>query len=106
MRVASAGILPRCQGQAPTVMSRSWKKTIAQTKATSAMVSNVSTSLVCGPDDSLHHRFVARLGSVFTAADHQISEYDLEFIPKIKLDINRSPPAGAALDLVHEQYDC
>ena len=70
------------------------------------MVSNVNTSLVCGPNDSLHHGFAARLGSLFTAPDHQISEYDLEFIPKIKLDINRGPPAGAELDLVHEQYDC
>ena len=70
------------------------------------MPSKISTSLACGPDDSLHHGFATTLISAFPAADHQISEYDLEFIPKIKLDVNRGPPAGAALDLVHEQYDC
>jgi rhodanese-related sulfurtransferase len=46
------------------------------------------------PDDRLRYEFAAALGGAFPAADPHISEYDLEFIPKIKLEIKRGPTSG------------
>jgi hypothetical protein len=45
-------------------------------------------------DDSLRYEFAAALGSAFPAADPDIHEHELEFIPKIKLDLKRAPTSG------------
>ncbi|HUV26296.1 MAG TPA: YeeE/YedE thiosulfate transporter family protein [Anaerolineales bacterium] len=46
------------------------------------------------PDDSLRFAFAAALGAAFPSADPHINEYDLEFIPKIKLELKRGPTSG------------
>jgi rhodanese-related sulfurtransferase len=46
------------------------------------------------PDDSLRYAFGAALGAAFPSADPHVSEYDLEFIPKIKLELKRGPTSG------------
>ncbi len=45
-------------------------------------------------DDSLRFEFAAALGAAFPASDPHIGEYDLEFIPKIKLELKRGPTSG------------
>jgi rhodanese-related sulfurtransferase len=45
-------------------------------------------------DDSLDYEFAAALGSAFPAADPHVSEFDLEFTPKIKLELKRGPTSG------------
>jgi rhodanese-related sulfurtransferase len=47
-----------------------------------------------GLDDSLRYEFAAALGAAFPAADPHINEYDLEFTPKIKLELKRGPTSG------------
>jgi hypothetical protein len=51
-------------------------------------------ALETSPDDSLRYQFAAALGGAFPASDPHISEYDLEFIPKIKLELKRGPTSG------------
>ncbi|MGB7095422.1 MAG: hypothetical protein WBD62_12340, partial [Anaerolineales bacterium] len=46
------------------------------------------------PDDSLRFAFAAALGAAFPSADPHVSEYHLEFIPKIKLELKRGPTSG------------
>jgi len=46
------------------------------------------------PDDNLRYAFAAALGGAFPASDPHIDEYDLEFTPKIKLDLKRGPTSG------------
>lgn len=45
-------------------------------------------------DDNLRFEFAAALGAAFPAADPHISEYDIEFVPKIKLELKRGPTSG------------
>jgi rhodanese-related sulfurtransferase len=45
-------------------------------------------------DDDLRFEFAAALGAAFPAADPHINEYDLEFIPKIKMELKRGPTSG------------
>ena len=44
--------------------------------------------------DKLDYRFSAALGEAFPAADPNPHEYELEFTPKIQLDIPRGPKSG------------
>ncbi|MGW8225663.1 MAG: YeeE/YedE thiosulfate transporter family protein [Anaerolineales bacterium] len=46
------------------------------------------------PDDTMRYAFAAALGGAFPASDPHIDEYDLEFTPKIKLDLKRGPTSG------------
>jgi hypothetical protein len=48
----ASGIRPRCQGHAPTVRFRIWKKNTASPKATSATQRRTSTLPNCCPDSS------------------------------------------------------
>jgi rhodanese-related sulfurtransferase len=51
-------------------------------------------ALESSPVDSLRYAFAAALGGAFPASDPHISEYHLEFIPKIKLELKRGPTSG------------
>jgi rhodanese-related sulfurtransferase len=46
------------------------------------------------PDDTLRYNFAAALGGAFPAADPHINEYELEYIPKIELEMKRGPTSG------------
>jgi len=62
--------------------------------ATFAEEDNRIEALESSPDDSLRYQFAAALGGAFPASDPHINEYDLEFIPKIKLELKRGPTSG------------
>ncbi len=62
--------------------------------ATFAEEDNRIQGLASSPDDSLRYQFAAALGGAFPASDPHINEYDLEFIPKIKLELKRGPTSG------------
>ncbi len=47
-----------------------------------------------GSDEQLRYEFAAALGAAFPAADPNPDHYDIEYIPKIKLDIKRAPTGG------------
>ena len=51
-------------------------------------------NLASSTDDSLRYEFAAALGSAFAAADPDIHEYELEYIPMIKLELKRAPSSG------------
>jgi hypothetical protein len=46
------------------------------------------------PDDTMRYAFAAALGGAFPASDPHIDEYDLEFTPKIQLELKRGPTSG------------
>ena len=62
--------------------------------ATFASEDNRIHGLASSPDDTLRYEFAAVLGSAFAAADPHINEYELEFTPKIKLELKRGPTSG------------
>jgi rhodanese-related sulfurtransferase len=45
-------------------------------------------------DDMLRYKFAAALGAAYDAADPDPHENELEFMPKVKLDIKRGPASG------------
>ena len=45
-------------------------------------------------DDQLHYIFVSAIGDRYTAADPNVHEMKLEFIPKIKLQNKKGPTGG------------
>ena len=44
--------------------------------------------------DKLDYRFSAALGAAFPASDPNPHEFELEYTPKIQLDIPRGPKSG------------
>jgi rhodanese-related sulfurtransferase len=50
--------------------------------------------LSSGSDEQLRYEFAAALGAAFPAAEPHPDHYDIEYIPKIKLDIKRAPSGG------------
>lgn len=62
--------------------------------STFAEEDNRIQEIEAGPDDSLRYAFAAALGGAFSASDPHIGEYDLEFTPKIKLELKRGPTSG------------
>ena len=62
--------------------------------STFAEQDNRIRSLASSPDDRLRYEFAAALGSAFPSADPHISEYNLEFTPKIKLERKRGPTSS------------
>lgn len=46
------------------------------------------------PNDHLRFDFAAALGASYHSADPDPQEYELEYIPKIKLELKRAPSSG------------
>lgn len=50
--------------------------------------------LAQGTDEQLRYEFAAALGAAFPAAEPRPEHFDIEYVPKIKLDIKRAPSGG------------
>lgn len=50
--------------------------------------------LAQGADEQLRYEFAAALGAAFPAAEPHPEHFDIEYVPKIKLDIKRAPSGG------------
>lgn len=91
-----------------TAATQAWKYLVAESMpnvyilegginnwiSTFAEEDNRIQELEDSPDDSLRYAFAAALGGAFPASDPHINEYDLEFTPKIKLELKRGPTSG------------
>ncbi len=62
--------------------------------ATFAQEDNRIRPVASSPEDTLRYEFAAALGSAFAASDPHVSEYNLEYIPKIELEMKRGPTSG------------
>ena len=67
---------------------------INQWLATFAEEDHRIQELTSSQDDKLGYAFSAALGGAFPASDPHISEYHLEFVPKIKMEMKRGPSSG------------
>jgi rhodanese-related sulfurtransferase len=51
-------------------------------------------AFVDSSDDQLHYDFAAALGASYHSADPDPHEYEIEYTPKIKLELKRAPTSG------------